>query len=287
LRDRIVCFGDIIDDVVVVPNGPIRHDTDTSSTIVQRPGGSPANTAAWLGSLGAGVDFVGVVAAGDAARHAALLPGVVAHVREHASLPTGTIVVIVEGESRSMLTSRGANAALDPADAIPELLANTAVLHLTGHALLNDAGAQGFMALIARARAAGADVSVSPGSVGFIADYGVAAFREAIAGASILFPSLDEGRLLTGLDEPFEVAAALAQDFETVVLTLGAEGVVVGGELIPAVAAKIVDPTGAGDALCAGFLHEWVRSRDATAAALAGVALAARAVEVRGGRPPA
>ena len=186
-----------------------------------------------------------------------------------------------------MLTSRGANAALDPADATPQLLANAAVLHLTGHALLNDAGAQGFMALIARARAAGADLSVSPGSVGFIADYGVTAFREAIAGASILFPSLDEGRLLTGLDDPFDVAAELACHFETVVLTLGAEGVIANGEHIPAVAAHIVDPTGAGDALCAGFLDEWVRSRNASAAARAGVALAARAVEVRGGRPPA
>ena len=58
---RIVCFGDIIDDVVVVPNGPIRDDTDTDSVIRNRPGGSPANTAAWLGSLGAAVDFVGVV----------------------------------------------------------------------------------------------------------------------------------------------------------------------------------------------------------------------------------
>ena len=287
MRDRIVCFGDVIDDVVVVPGGPIREDTDTPSEIVLRPGGSPANTAAWLGSLGAAVDFVGTVGLGDAARHRALMPGVTAHLREHESLPTGTIVVIVEGESRSMLTSRGANVALDPADATRELLSNAAVVHLTGHSLLNDAGAEGFAALIARARQAGADVSVSPGSVGFIADYGVTAFCEAIAGATILFPSLEEGRLLTGLDDPLEVAADLAKHFETVVLTLGAEGVIVDGEHIPAATATILDPTGAGDALCAGFLDEWVRSRDASAAARAGVALAARAVEVRGGRPPA
>lgn len=282
---RIVCFGDIIDDVVVVPSGPIRDDTDTPSVIRNRPGGSPANTAAWLGSLGAAVDFVGVVGAGDAARHAATLPGVTAHLREAPELATGAIVVIVAGQSRSMLTSRGANAALDPADVTDQLLASAAVLHLTGHALLNDAGAEGFAGLIARARSAGVAVSVSPGSAGFIADYGVEAFRAAIAGASILFPSLDEGRLLTGLDDPTEIAAALAADGEVVALTLGSRGVLVNGQTVPAVTAQIVDPTGAGDAFCAGFLDEWVRSRDPLAAARAGVTVASRAVQAIGARP--
>ena len=30
---RIVVFGDVIDDIVVVPSGPIRVDTDTPSSI--------------------------------------------------------------------------------------------------------------------------------------------------------------------------------------------------------------------------------------------------------------
>lgn len=278
---RIVCYGDVIDDVVAVPHGPIRDDTDTPSLIQFRAGGSPANTAAWLGSLGAGVDFVGAVGRGDAARHAAALPGVTTHLAE-VDLPTGTIVVIVAGESRSMLTSRGANAALDPASVTPELLREAAVLHLTGHALLND---RGIGDLIARATVVGVAVSVSPGSAGFIADYGVPEFRAAIAGASILFPSIDEGRLLTGLQEPAEVAGALERDFEHVVLTLGAAGVYVAGELVPAVPVDIVDPTGAGDAFCAGFLDEWVRSGDVVAAAKAGTRLASRAVTAIGARP--
>jgi sugar/nucleoside kinase (ribokinase family) len=288
---RIIAFGDVIDDIVVVPHGPIREDTDTESSIRFRPGGSPANTAAWLGFLGAPVDFVGTVAMSDVARHAAELAaaGVTPHLRGHETLPTGTIVVIVDGQRRTMLTERGANAVSDPVFVTGELLAPASVLHLTGHALLNDAGAAGFAEVMARARAASVAISIAPGSAGFIADYGVEAFLADVAGASILFPALEEGRLLTGLTDPTEVAESLAETFNTVVLTLGADGVIVahGGEvtLVKAVALDVVDPTGAGDAFCAGFLDEWVRTGVAVGAARAGTLVAALAVSVIGARP--
>jgi len=292
-RNRIIAYGDLIDDVLAIPRGPIRDDTDTPSSIRFSPGGSAANTAAWLGAIGAPVDFVGAVAARDEARHAGVFAaaGVTAHLTTSGELPTGTIVVIVEGDRRHMLTERGANAALAPGAVTDELLAAASVLHITGHALLNDAGAAGIAEVIRRAREAGVTVSIAPGSAGFIADYGIAAFLGGVAGADILFPSLDEGRLLTGLDDPERIAAALAATFPTVVLTLGTDGLAVAQGVtvtrVPAVIASVVDPTGAGDALCAGFLAEWVHSGDAIAAALAGVQVAARAVGVIGGRPTA
>jgi len=186
-----------------------------------------------------------------------------------------------------MLTERGANTLLDPAWVTDDLLAGAAVLHITGHALLNDAGAPGIAALIGRARSAGVTVSVAPGSAGFIADYGPERFLAAMAGADILFPSLDEGRLLTGLDSPEDVAGAL--EFPTVVLTLGAAGVIVrhpgGSTGVHAVVVPVVDPTGAGDAFCAGYLDAWVRTGDPVQSARAGALVASRAVGVVGGRP--
>jgi len=289
---RIVVFGDIIDDVVAVPSGPIRTDTDTVSSIRFRPGGSAANTASWLGSVGAEVRFIGTVAADDVARHSLELEasGVSVHLEPHATLPTGAIVVIVDGETRTMLTERGANAVLDPDLVTDELLSTASVLHLTGHTLFGMAEPSRFTALIARARAAGVEVCVDPGSAGYIADFGVDAALGYITGATIIVPNLEEGRALTGLVDPIAVAAALAELFPLVALTLDASGVVVArsGEqpvLIEAVPTSIVDPTGAGDAFTAGFLAGLVSSGDALDAARAGVALASRAVSSVGARP--
>jgi sugar/nucleoside kinase (ribokinase family) len=290
---RFVVFGDVIDDVIATPDGPIRADTDTPATIEHRGGGSAANTATWLASLGASVDFVGRVGVLDLERQTRVLrdAGVRAMLAGDHTLPTGTIVILVDGDKRSMLTERGANAALDPDSVSDPILDDASALHFTGYSLFGKPETTGFTRLIKRARARGVHVSVDAGSAGFLEDFGPKRFLAGVAGADLLFPSLDEGIALTGLDEPTQIARKLAKKFPVVALTLGSAGVLVASgadqvrlEVVPM---KTVDPTGAGDAFCAGFLYEWMRSRDPRASAEAGAALAARAVGVVGGRPPA
>lgn len=204
-------------------------------------------------------------------------------------LPTGTIVILVDGDKRSMLTERGANAALDPDSVSDAILNGASALHFTGYSLFGKSETVGFTRLIKRAKARGLHVSVDAGSAGFMADFGAKRFLSAIAGADLLFPSLDEGRELTGLDDPTAIAEKLAKSFPLVVLTLGSAGVIVATKgdslLVEVVPANTVDPTGAGDAFCAGFLNEWIVSWDSRAAAQAGAKLAARAVGIIGGRP--
>lgn len=293
---RIVVFGDVIDDVVVVPSGPIRHDTDTPSSIRQRAGGSAANAASWLGAQHAAVDFVGRVGASDVARHSEILAGygVTPHLLGDPEHPTGAIVVIVEGNSRSMLTERGANDYLSADDVTDGLLDHASVVHFTGYTIYHGEGhTDGHAAvrrLFERAAARGVAVSVDPASAGSLADFGAARFLELINGAGLLFPNLDEGRALTGLEDPLAIAAALGERFPLVALTLGADGVVVAQRVrepvrIPVVESAIVDPTGAGDAFVAGFLASWTVDGDAVAAARAGAEVAAGAVTQVGGRP--
>ena len=284
-------FGDVIDDILVVPNGPVRPDTDTAASIRHSPGGSASNTAVWLASTRARVDLVAAVGAADVERHRSTFDaaGVIAHLTPHPALPTGTIVVLVEGESRSFLTERGANSALHPDGVTDAMLDRAALLHLTGYSVIDAPDAAALRLLIRRARDRGLDVSIDPGSAGYIGDFGADRFLAEVTGASILLPNLAEGRVLTGLDDPVSIAERLAESFAVVALTLGRAGVIVatgdGIAEVPAVAASVTDPTGAGDAFSAGFLAHWVVSRDAVAAAEAGVRLAARAVTVMGGRP--
>ncbi len=290
---RIVVFGDVIDDVIATPSGPIRPDTDTPSTIERRGGGSAANTATWLASLGTSVDFVGRVGVLDLDRHTRVLreAGVRPMLAGDHMLPTGTIVILVDGDKRSMLTERGANAALDPDSVSDAVLDGATALHFTGYSLFGKSETGGFTRLIKRAKSRGVHVSVDAGSAGFMADFGAKRFLGAIAGADLLFPSLDEGRELTGLDDPAAIAQKLAKSFPLVALTMGSAGVIVASKgepiLVDVVLTKTVDPTGAGDAFCAGFLNEWILSHDSRAAAEAGAKLAALAVGIVGGRPPA
>ncbi len=291
---RIVVFGDVIDDIVVVPSGPIRNDTDTPSSIRHRAGGSAANAASWLADQGVTVDFVGRVAAEDVSRHSAILEsfGVSPHLIADTEHPTGTIVVLVDGNNRSMLTERGANAWLTADDVGDELLEQASVVHFTGYSIFASVDHAPLRRLIERATAHGVTVSVDPASAGNLEDFGSDAFLDVIAGVGMLFPNLDEGRALTGLDHPEDMAAALAERVPLVALTLGTGGVVVaerGSEPVRVAAQEtaIVDPTGAGDAFTAGFLAAWVRGADAAAAAREGVAVAARAVATVGGRPDA
>ncbi|MEX1078220.1 MAG: PfkB family carbohydrate kinase [Homoserinimonas sp.] len=292
MTGRIVVFGDVIDDIVVVPNGPIRGDTDTPSSIRHRAGGSAANVASWLGRQGVGVDFVGRVAASDVARHSENLAGfgVTARLSADDDLPTGTIVVIVDGDSRSMLTERGANDHLSADQVSDDLLDGATLVHFAGYSIYHGENQDTISHLFERAASRGVAVSVDPASAGSLVDFGVERFLALITGASVLLPNLDEGKVLTGLDDPPAVADALAQRFPLVALTMGDGGVIVAerGKVqvrVDAVRTARVDPTGAGDAFSAGFLAEWVRTSDAVAAARAGVAVAAEAVTIVGGRP--
>lgn len=286
-RDALI-FGDLIDDVIVVPGGPIRPDTDTTSAIRTRAGGSAANTAAWLAGTGAGVVFVGRCGTADAARHAELLEvlGVEARVTADPALPTGTIVVIVEGDRRTMLTERGANAALSPAHVDPR---GFRIVHATGYSLVDYPDE--FAGFVARAHETGARVSLNVGSVAAIDELGRERFAAAVRDVDVLVATADEACALTGAADPETATRALGDRHPLAAVTAGRRGawICAGGavDLVPATPADAVDPTGAGDAFTAGLLAGVLAGDDARSAAVRGTRLAARAVQTAGARPPA
>ena len=291
-KGTIVVVGDVIDDIIVRPQSPIRTDTDTPALIERHPGGSSANTAAWLGHIGANVHFFGQVGEADNARHTLELErfGVEAHLQSDTERSTGTIVIIVEGEKRTMLTDRGANVIFD-LDSVPQdLIAIAEYLHFTGHTIIDEPKRESVVRLIERASAHGVTVSIDPASAGFITDFGVAEFLRLCDGAHILRPNEDEARVLSGIDDIEAATVKLTELFPLVVTTCGRDGVIVGqyGEAlvhIPVEPVDVADPTGAGDSFNAGLLAGLARGLTPVDAARAAVIVAAEAVTAVGARP--
>lgn len=288
----IVVVGDVIDDIIVRPQSAIRNNTDTPALIERHPGGSSANTAAWLGHIGADVHFFGQVGAADNDRHTRELErfGVKSHLMSDRDRPTGTIIIIVEGDDRTMLTDRGANVVFD-LDSVPQdLIAIANYLHFTGHTIIDEPKRDSVVRLIDRAIAHGVTVSIDPATAGFISDFGVAEFLRLCAGAHILRPNEDEACVLAGVDDVELATERLTELFPLVVTTCGRDGVIVGrrGDAlvrIPVDPIDVVDPTGAGDSFNAGLLSALARGLDPVAAATDATRVAAMGLTSVGARP--
>jgi sugar/nucleoside kinase (ribokinase family) len=133
-------------------------------------------------------------------------------------------------------------------------------------------------------------VSVDPSSVPLLRAVGPESFLEWTRGADLCFPNLEEGRALAGTGDPDLITERLLAFYPGVVLKLGAEGALYAsadGELarVQAAPARVADTTGAGDALCAGFLAARLSGAPPAEALERGVELAAKAVERVGARP--
>lgn len=290
----VLVVGDVINDILVRPLAGVTADSDTRAEIVRSPGGSAANQACWLGSLGNRVTFVGRVGAFDHAFHTGFLTGfgVDARLAVDCAAETGTIVIMVDPEGRrTMLTDRAANLNLTADDVPADLLGAASMLHLTGYSYFEIGVRGAAMTLMDRARSLGVPVSVDPSSVAFLREVGAEQFLRWTAGARLCFPNRDEAEALTGTSDPMLGAARLTEHYSTAVVTLDGDGCVVASAgsdpvHVPADRVAAVDTTGAGDAFCAGFLDHWSREPEPVEAARAGARVAREAVAQMGARPP-
>ncbi|MEY3561368.1 MAG: hypothetical protein RL068_520 [Actinomycetota bacterium] len=289
MSPRVLVIGDLINDIVVNALAPTRPDTDTHARIEVKPGGSAANFACWLASLGVETTLASRVAAADVTAITADLAtwNVAAALQADENEPTGAIVVLVEGNLRTFYTQRGANAKLQ-LDQLPAF-SGFDLVYISGYTIASQPDPEVFRRFISQLQAAGVQVAVDPGSAGFIADYSPVRFLEAVHGVDYLFPSLAEGRLLSGEDQPEIIAKFFSQRARHTVLTMGDQGAIHChndqlnfGQALESV---VVDPIGAGDAFAAGFLATILEGQDSSNALQVGLKLGAKAVGIAGGRP--
>ena len=260
-------------DLVVVPARPLEPGTDVPGRVALVQGGSAANTARWLGRLGARTSLIAAVgrdAAGRALVEAIRSDGVTPRVSRVAGARTGRIgVVLAPDGERSFVADRGAADLLEPGDLRASWFDGAAAVHLPAYSLLGEPlGAAGRRA-IELGRAANASVSVDLASIGPLLAGGRRAARALIEGAApdLLFATTTEAEAFLGgrpLDGLLDVAP-------TVVVKRGSKGATVlarvGGERVRLEVATehltATDTTGAGDAFDAGFLVGWFAARRA------------------------
>jgi sugar/nucleoside kinase (ribokinase family) len=289
----VAVLGDLMVDVVVRPERAVEPGTDVPGRVTLRAGGSAANTARWLGRLGAAVSLISAVGrdpAGRALAEAVRADGVMLRLVRVAGLRTGRIgVVVAPGGERSFVADRGAADALRPDDVRPAWLARTELLHLPVYSLLGRPLGLAGRRAIELARVTDARVSLDLASVGPLLAGGRAATLALVreAAPDLLFATAGEAAALLGHEEAVEleregrVGAGSAAAIDAllglaavVVIKRGPRGAMVlarspSGPLrvdVPADRVAASDTTGAGDAFDAGFILAWLTGGPGTGA---------------------
>ncbi|MBA2700798.1 MAG: carbohydrate kinase family protein [Chloroflexi bacterium] len=281
-------------DVVLAPTRPLETGTDVPGSVRLVQGGSAANTARWLGRLGARSSLVCAVGRDVAGRvliESLRADKVTPRVIRMATAPTGRIgVMVAPGGERSFVTDRGAADQLRPEDLKAEWFSAADALHLPAYSLLGEPLGRTGRRAVDLARAAGAIVSVDLSSIGPLLAGGRRAARALIEEVrpELIFATAGEADALigrSGVEAMLELAPAA-------VIKRGAKGATV---LVRDVSSRLrfevatepldaTDTTGAGDAFDAGFLVGWFAARAAgrsTSAASQRAALAGHRAAAR------
>ncbi|MFJ2364721.1 sugar kinase [Pseudomonas sp. NPDC087697] len=174
---------------------------------------------------------------------------------------------------------------------VPELL-EARHLHATGIVpALSESARQMSFELMARMREAGRSVSFDPNlrpTLWTSQQQMIREINRLAALAHWVLPGLSEGRLLTGFEDPADIAAFyLDQGAEAVAIKLGPDGAYYRTQLdegfVPGVpVAKVVDTVGAGDGFAVGMISALLENFSVPDAVQRANWIGSRAVQSRG-----
>ena len=236
---RLTTLGDLLLDVIVQLERPLVPGDDQVATTRTGAGGQAANVAAWARELGADARYVGkrgADAAGELVTRELEQRGVT--VAGPRGGRTGVVVSLAGDGDRTMASDRGAAVELAAQELDPAWF-DADVLHVSGYSLLRGPLAGAALRAAELARDRGAQVSADVSTWTLVDD----AFRERLRrlAPDLVFATEREQDAVGELDTRW-------------VIKRGAGGLSVDGRDFAAVDTTVVDTTGAGDALAAGFI---------------------------------
>ena len=290
-------IGDFVWDVLIRTNNNLLKGGDSFGEVMLTPGGSAANLAVWAQRCGLETHFIGKIGRdrfGQLAREDLESESVIHHLVETEAHKTGSVAVFVDqsGE-RSMVSGHGADFYLIPSELPKQVILSANHLHLTAWSFFTDPPRSASRTAAQIAKQQGLTISFDPASFQMIQEMGVDQFLSWTKDLdiSILFPNYEEGRVLTGCDEPDDIVRSLAKIYSEalIILKLDADGALVfddqASTQIPPATNNLVDATGAGDSFAGAFLAHYLKSNSAVDAAIFATKVAAWVIEHLGARP--
>ena len=248
----VACLGDVMLDVIVETPVGLVPDDDTAARISFAAGGQAANVATWVVALGGEARIFGPRAdTGPGHLVDGALAGHGVEVWGTATGRPGAVVSLVTGGTRSMASDPGDLSWLD--DVRPGAwLEGADWMFVSGYALLRTPDLQRVVETVAVARALGTRIALDLSSAAMIADYGADDFSDLCRSLrpSVLFATDTEWGTSPG--------GFGAGDSTVLVLKHGGLGATFVSDEAqderPPSPGPVVDVTGAGDALAAGYL---------------------------------
>lgn len=272
-----------------------KHLHSLVNSRTEMSGGSTANTAYGLASLGGRAGFIGKISADRLGTTFAkdleivgvkFFPGVTCTTQD-----TGRCLIVVTPDGhRTMNTFLGAASLLDAQDISREAVQSAAVVMLEGYLFDKDAAKEAFRVAAEYAHAAGRKVALTL-SDSFCVDRHRADFLALVKNdIDVLFSNEDELKALYEVDSINDALHMLRDNCEFAAVTRNEHGsVVIDGDEVVIIDAEpvesVVDATGAGDMYAAGFLYGFVRGKPIEQCGRIGSIVASEVITHMGPRP--
>jgi sugar/nucleoside kinase (ribokinase family) len=298
-RCQVLCAGVVVADHLCSPidHLPAPGELVLAEELVLELGGCASNVAVDLAKMGVSCWVNGCVGDdvfGTFVKELLTARGVdCQYLHTVTGAPTSqTMILNVRGEDRRFVHCFGANAHFAAKHIPVEVLREAQVVYVGGYLVLPQLTGSALAKVFREAQHHGArtvlDVVV-PAGAGAVRRL-LEELKLVLPHTDVFLPNDDEGRLLTGLDDPVK-QALLFRDLgaKTVVITMGARGSVL---VSPNVCLKagvftvpFVDATGSGDAFDAGYIVGLLEGRDEVGCLELASALGASCVRAIGTTP--
>lgn len=262
---------------------------------IEISGGSAANTAAGIASLGVPAAYIGKVCddqMGRVFRHDITAAGVVFRSEPIVGEPptARSFILITPDAQRTMNTYLGACVLLSTEDIDEPLISAAEVTYMEGYLWDRPSAQEAYRHAAQVAHAAGRKVSLTLSDT-FCVERHRDSFAELVAGhVDILFANEAEAKALYQTDSLDDTLAHARADCEIAAITRSEKGAIILNatstyDIAAEHVADLVDTTGAGDLFAAGFLAGFVEGRHLADCGRMGALAAAEVISHIGARP--